>query len=177
MTSDECAKCGHDRASHQGILNTCPGHEYRYFEAKYNRDAPLDCEYTREPVCPACGERDGEWWDGGLEAEETTRVTCGHCEAVYDCAMHVEYTFTTTIPDLGAEARAEEERKLRFAQVLARGRADAARTPPGTRVRDDRGRLGTVANAERSGGFVSVDYDDGRHGNCVNSRHLEVVDG
>ena len=173
MTTDECAKCGRGRSSHTGILNECPGREYSYYVKKYGYDGELDCERTSEPVCPHCGERDGEWWDSGVKPDETERVMCHHCEKDYDCECIVDYSFTTTIPDLVAEAYEEARRRVRYQEYDFDRLMAADDFAVGDRVRDDNKRLGRV-EAIDDRGWVTVAYDQG-HKTDRSPQSLEVI--
>lgn len=147
----------------------------------------VDCDYQDVPVCPHCGNRvENDWHEYYSRSEESVRITCGKCDKVYDCDMQVEYTFTSTIPDLEAEAakrrQKEESKTLRRQEFLVL----AAAMPPGTRVKvsgdyDGRsaGKTGTIANQElsRHHNFIEVDFDEKHHGDLrlLRPQELEVI--
>lgn len=146
---DECAYCGRPRADHgDNIWRACGPGRQTYYRPKYDFEGRIDCDHVDEPTCPRCGARDMDWqesFDGG--DGETTRMEC-ECGAVYDCTIHVSYSFSSAVPDLEAAAR----------------EAARALMSPGTRVRRrEDGIMGTVANSEPlSAGFVFVDFGTGR---------------
>ena len=184
MAGDECIHCHRPRSAHtDDLLGRCPGQRYGFYKNKYDHNGNLDCEATDEPVCPHCGERDQDWWESIDGDEEEKRVTCGHCQQIYDVEIRRSIDFTTTIPDLETEAWEEHADRERKAAKLAHERELAATMPPGTpvRVRETcyweaaRGTLGHVANEEMRDGFVSVVFDghDYKHGLAPSD--LEVI--
>lgn len=51
-----------------------------------------------EPVCPHCGERDQDWWDGlddNKNDGDTWDVECPFCDEKYAICMSVSTDFTT----------------------------------------------------------------------------------
>ena len=183
MSADECVHCQRPRSVHTGILNNCPGRQYLHYRARYNADGSFVTDYEPCPVCPHCGFRDQDFWDGGYEYDDTVRVECGDCGKPFDCQGQTDITFTTTIPDLEAEAARKKEDEEREAARRREFLALIKTMPPGTRVKvpDDhrtiyRGQMGVIANKEvnRYHNFVDVDLDGGRQ-DFFNPRDLEVI--
>lgn len=50
---------------------------------------------TDVPVCPHCGWRDEDYWDGAKwRADSIKKLNCGKCEKTFNAKMN-EPTFTT----------------------------------------------------------------------------------
>ena len=72
MTTDECANCGRPLKLHSDFIRKCPDGR-GYYDAKYDGDGHVDAEYKDVPVCPHCGHRDHDYWDGGYKPDDTVR--------------------------------------------------------------------------------------------------------
>ena len=57
----------------------------------------IDHEWTDIPVCPWCGFRDDDWWDGtSMDKDGDTEVQrCGNCERDYEVSMSISPDFNT----------------------------------------------------------------------------------
>lgn len=49
------------------------------------------------PVCPYCGTRDEEWWDGGCyhDGEGVVVASCSRCDADYSVSYKTSINFTS----------------------------------------------------------------------------------
>ena len=58
-----------------------------------------DCDGTRLPRCPSCGESDMDWWDGTtmLNDGDTQITHCPFCCEEYHTTMHLDASFSTEI--------------------------------------------------------------------------------
>lgn len=58
-----------------------------------------DTEYTFEPVCPHCGEKERDAWeiDFGNGTDGDTTITCGSCDKDYLCTRNVNVSYSTGI--------------------------------------------------------------------------------
>jgi len=131
----------------------------------------IDHEFTDDIVCPYCGHAQSDIFElTDAFSEEGTRVHCDECEKEFASFCHVTYSFTTYRVDLEAEKREKGERREQEKERREARATEAAKWPPGTRVRvrEDsryadhlRGREGTVPNKEldRHHGFVNVTLD------------------
>ena len=138
----------------------------------------IDHEYTDDITCPYCGYKITEepWEYGNVFSEDETRIECPDCEKEFASTCYTTYSFSTHTVDLEAEKREREERRRVHQECADRGRAEAAKWLPGTRVRvrenigyanHIEGREGVVPNKEmRHSGYVNVTFDavDGRKG-------------
>ena len=57
----------------------------------------IDHEWTDVPVCPHCGERDDDWWDGLGHKDDGDEwpMDCGACDGAYVVTMSVSVDFIT----------------------------------------------------------------------------------
>lgn len=57
----------------------------------------IDTRMTPLPVCPHCGARLDDWWDGlGLNHDgDTTDIDCGSCGENYQIEFYVDVSFST----------------------------------------------------------------------------------
>lgn len=60
-----------------------------------------DTEYTKQPICPFCGEEidtsdNYELYD--LTEDEEQEFECGHCLKKFTIQMHISYSWTTKRP-------------------------------------------------------------------------------
>lgn len=170
-----CAHCGLTRGAHTDILKRCPGREYSYFDAKFQDDGTIDAQAKDCPVCPHCGERDHDYWDGGYKPEETVRVTCDECERDYDCECIVEYSFTSTIPDLVQEAKDDARRRIRQQEYVFDRLMAADEFEVGARVRDKCGDNAGRVDAIDDQGWLEIVYDRG-HTSHRTPQAMEVID-
>lgn len=61
--------------------------------ASFNGSTYAECV----PVCPHCGDRDHDWWDGtDLKGDGDDEVVrCGLCQNEYRTTLSISYRFTT----------------------------------------------------------------------------------
>jgi len=56
-----------------------------------------DLRYTREPICPYCGNKDRDAWEYDFgDMEGTIETDCGNCGKEYYVTRNVEITYSTT---------------------------------------------------------------------------------
>lgn len=56
----------------------------------------IDTYRTDVPVCPHCGHKDEEWWDGRSgDIEDGWEATCGACEREYSVSVRTIIYFST----------------------------------------------------------------------------------
>ncbi len=57
----------------------------------------FDTEWTDYPVCPHCGCKDEDWWDGTSMRNDgdTDEFSCGNCEADYAVTLSTSVSFKT----------------------------------------------------------------------------------
>lgn len=57
----------------------------------------IDCEYTREIVCPYCGYKYSDSWevDFGEGAEGDTEIDCISCDESFSVSRMVEVTYSS----------------------------------------------------------------------------------
>lgn len=135
----------------------------------------IDHEYTGVPVCPWCGWKDNDWWDGsGLKDDgDTEKMECGDCEKPFETTMYISRDFCTKKRDIAEEERVEAERKERAEENRLKRLAGVETFTPGTRVKvvqkkyptRQNGRVGTVANEEinKRNPYVRVNLDGDNH--------------
>jgi len=146
----------------------------------------IDTEYTTAPVCPHCGHRDYDWWDGSdLQNDgDQSDTECGSCEEPMRIIMTVDVSFCSEKRDVEAEKRTLEIRTAKELARTALRRQAAAKFLPFTpvRVNDPRdqwhGKHGTIANVELGrAGFVSVKLDCKSSTTLYNPDELERING
>ena len=66
-----------------------------------------DCRCTRDPVCPYCGEAQGDFWEVSSNSGETE---CGSCGRPFFYEREVEVTYSTS-PVMGPHQQSEWDQK------------------------------------------------------------------
>lgn len=130
-------------------------------------DEIINYEFEDEPRCPHCGHPHDDLFDiEGIYDEDGTDIDCESCGKTFTSYCHPSYSFSTCIRDYAAEeARRQEDRKKILAK-LDKLKESAGRFTPGMTVRvvsehhRFRGRTGVVANEERDGGVVKVNFEE-----------------
>lgn len=62
----------------------------------------FDTDWTSLPVCPNCGSKDHDWWDGlTIQVNDGTEwtYTCGNCDKEVKVTACVDITFSTEIEE------------------------------------------------------------------------------
>lgn len=59
-----------------------------------------DHQWTPTPVCPHCGNKDEDWWDGtSLKNDGDSKdAECGSCGKEYRTEMSLTVDFSTSVP-------------------------------------------------------------------------------
>jgi len=164
----KCDNCDRDVSEHD---------ENGYCETGTRFESPM----TEVPMCPHCGKCDQDWWEGtdlkGDGDEET--VSCPFCEKDYVTTMYQTVEFVTTVrnPKKEAEAEARRREEMRRHQERLRLIDEAAvKFPPGTRVRNDKGRDGVVVPQDRQpGSYLKVQFSGQNWTSNVDPLKLEVI--
>lgn len=55
----------------------------------------MNTDYTNEPICPHCGEANGDAWELRLGDGECTDTDCDHCSEPMTVSAHIEITYST----------------------------------------------------------------------------------
>lgn len=68
-------------------------------------------EWTEVPVCPHCGQKDTDWWDGSkLNGDgDTEEMACAICGGLYEVRMCIETSFCTKPLAANGKEEAEDE--------------------------------------------------------------------
>ena len=56
----------------------------------------IECEFTREIVCPYCGYEFSDSWEIG-DGEDIGNIECRDCDAEFDCRRDIEVTYCSYI--------------------------------------------------------------------------------
>ena len=60
----------------------------------------IDLLLNPEPICPHCGHKDRDWWDGPQRHDgDVWSEECGECEGTYFVQASVSIEFTTAKKD------------------------------------------------------------------------------
>jgi len=84
--------------------------------------ADIDHEYTREIVCPGCGDELGDSWE---LSDDDGDEQCGECGITFTWERHVEVTYSTDF------AQFEPNRHSHRAELGRRHAAEHARRDKG----------------------------------------------
>lgn len=57
----------------------------------------IDHDYTREPVCPACGDVIGDAWEWCTDELRGHEETCSGCGAVFRAFPHYDVCYSTQL--------------------------------------------------------------------------------
>ena len=59
----------------------------------------IEYEFTREPICPACGHRHRDAWEWGFDdaLEGHTTHECDSCGAEFECDRIVTVDYSTRL--------------------------------------------------------------------------------
>jgi hypothetical protein len=125
----------------------------------------IDCDYTREIVCPFCGYEHSDSWEHHGN-DDTIRMNCEKCEREFDCERDITVHYSSSRIDYEAEAA----RKAADEKWIADRFIECMRFLPGMRVRIKQGKYDNGSQAGLEGTisekppcehnpFVYVDLD------------------
>lgn len=67
----------------------------------------IDCDYTKEVVCPYCGNEQSDSWEYGYDEEEH-EVDCDHCERSFMMYVNTSVSYSSKRKDCKDDAHRYE---------------------------------------------------------------------